>query len=102
MLNKTDINHTVNSRRFQPGDGPSRVLFCDCEIFANLRLKLYLLLSGATMVAIDGDMLIPQTPAHHSFLSSRNYFKLLKAKQSDKNVPEPDPDLYHHHLTCIS
>ena len=24
-----------------PGEGPSRGLLCDCEIFANLRLKLY-------------------------------------------------------------
>ena len=29
------------SRRFQPGEGPSRGLLCDCEIFANYHLKLY-------------------------------------------------------------
>ena len=27
----------VSHRRFQPGDGPSRGLLCDCEIFGNLR-----------------------------------------------------------------
>ena len=29
------------SRHFQPEEGPSRGILSDCEIFANLRLKLY-------------------------------------------------------------
>ena len=38
------------SRRFQPGEGPCRMsLLRDCEIFANLRLKLYLAGPGAAM-----------------------------------------------------
>ena len=35
-------NHTeaLEGTLKQPGDGPSRDLLCDCEIFTNLRLKL--------------------------------------------------------------
>ena len=29
----------LTSRRFKPGEGPSRGLLCDCEIFPNLRFS---------------------------------------------------------------
>ena len=36
------INCESATRHFQPREGPSRGLLRDCEIFANLCLKLYL------------------------------------------------------------
>ena len=36
-----NVKALVVSRRFQPGEGPSGGLLHNCEIFANLHLKLY-------------------------------------------------------------
>ena len=40
MQTNPPIPMTLALACFQPGEGPSRVLLRDCEIFANLRLKL--------------------------------------------------------------
>ena len=39
--------------RFQPGEGPSRGLLRYCEIFANLRLKPYLLLTSVQDMGVS-------------------------------------------------
>ena len=54
LRNKLHLKCESASRCFQSGEGPSRGLLRDCEIFANLRLKLYKVGRGSARGHLPG------------------------------------------------
>ena len=44
----------LQSRRFQPGEGPSRGLLRDCEIFANIRITFVSSSTAGTTLPLPG------------------------------------------------
>ena len=46
----------VPTRCFKPGEGPSRGLLCDCEIFANLRLAFVSSSIGQGQIGFFGNL----------------------------------------------
>ena len=87
------------SRRFQQGEGPTRVLLRDCEIFANLRLKLLpvvmVVVVGGVMVVLEpGQVSRPGTAAASQSSAARANI-IFRLSQSDQEESQEGSGASH-------
>ena len=79
---RRELNVKAISRRFQPEEGPSRGLLCDCETFANLRIAFVSSSSDNTIVNVT-----PEEDPNVTLARTRARLRTMRA--TSKLAPPP-------------